>query len=457
MNNITNLSKDYIFKEIKINNKIINLIYNETQTDIKTLTEIILRLKEKDLNNLNNTIPNITIIKKEEILTNLSIGKIIIIHEDKYFSFELKQLLDRTIPTIESETTLTGPKDSFTENYNTNIGLIRKRLKTTDLYIDSKELGKYTKTKTAILYIKGIVQEELVKTIKEKLNKINIDGIIDSSYLKNSLEETTNIFPTLIATERPDKVTSSLLEGKVAIIVENSPYAIILPAFFIDFFHSPDDYYQKNINTTFIRIIRFCAFIISIFTPAIYLIVTTRNYNLIPLKLLITLKAGRSFVPFPAYIEALFMIICFEILKESDLRMSKTSGSAISILGGLILGDAAVSAGIVSPIMIIVIAISSISGLMFQSIELSNSFRLYKVITLLLSTILGLNGLLISITIIIYKLLTTKTINKHYLSPIIPFDKNEIKDSLIKLNNNKRTKILTKNIKRGKYKWKKYS
>ena len=245
MNNITNLSKDYIFKEIKINNKIINLIYNETQTDIKTLTEIILRLKEKDLNNLNNTIPNITIIKKEEILTNLSIGKIIIIHEDKYFSFELKQLLDRTIPTIESETTLTGPKDSFTENYNTNIGLIRKRLKTTDLYIDSKELGKYTKTKTAILYIKGIVQEELVKTIKEKLNKINIDGIIDSSYLKNSLEETTNIFPTLIATERPDKVTSSLLEGKVAIIVENSPYAIILPAFFIDFFHSPDDYYQK--------------------------------------------------------------------------------------------------------------------------------------------------------------------------------------------------------------------
>ena len=132
--------------------------------------------------------------------------------------------------------------------------------------------------------------------------------------------------------------------------------------------------------------------------------------------------------------------------------MSKTSGSAISILGGLILGDAAVSAGIVSPIMIIVIAISSISGLMFQSIELSNSFRLYKVITLLLSTILGLNGLLISITIIIYKLLTTKTINKHYLSPIIPFDKNEIKDSLIKLNNNKRTKILTKNIKRGKYK-----
>ena len=166
MNNITNLSKDYIFKEIKINNKIINLIYNETQTDIKTLTEIILRLKEKDLNNLNNTIPNITLIKKEEILTNLSIGKIIIIHEDKYFSFELKQLLDRTIPTIESETTLTGPKDSFTENYNTNIGLIRKRLKTTDLYIDSKELGKYTKTKTAILYIKGIVQEELVKTRK---------------------------------------------------------------------------------------------------------------------------------------------------------------------------------------------------------------------------------------------------------------------------------------------------
>ena len=452
MNNLNELSKDYIFKELKINNKTINLIYNETQIDVKTLTEIILRLKEKDLNNLNNIIPNTNKITKKEIITNLSIGKIIIIYKENYFSLELKQILDRTIPTIESETTLTGPKDSFTEHYNTNIGLIRKRLKTTKLFIDSNELGRYTKTKTSILYIKGIVNEELVKAIKEKLNKINIDGIVDSSYLKKSLEETTNIFPTLITTERPDKATLALLEGKVVIIVENSPYAIILPAFFIDFFHSPDDYYQKNINTTFIRIIRLFAFIISVFTPAIYLIVTTRNYNLIPLKLLITLKAGRSFVPFPAYIEALFMIICFEILKESDLRMSKTSGSAISILGGLILGDAAVSAGIVSPIMIIVIAISSISGLMFQSIELSNSFRLYKLITILLSTILGLNGLLISITIIIYKLLTTKTINKHYLSPIIPYDKNEIKDSIIKLNNNKRNKILTKNIKRGTYK-----
>ena len=218
---------------------------------------------------------------------------------------------------------------------------------------------------------------------------------------------------------------------------------------------SYDNYYQKSINTSFIRIIRFLAFLVAVFTPAIYISITTRNYNLIPYKLLLTLKAGRTFVPFPAYIEALFMLICFEILKESELRMSKTSSSQVSILGGLILGDAAVSAGIVSPIMIIVIAISSIASLTFQSLELGNALRNYKIFLLILSTLLGINGLIIGTTILIYELITTKLFGIPYLSPIIPLDKNTINDSLIKTDHKlKRNKSLTNNINRGKYKWK---
>ena len=358
-------------------------------------------------------------------------------------------MFDRDIGIIRSELSLCGPKDSFIENINTNIGLIKKRIKSNKLKIESMDIGRYSKTTTSILYIDGIVKKDLVNHIKKKLNKINIDGIIDSSYLKNSLENKFNLFPTLIMTERPDKCSMALLEGKIVILVDNSPYALILPSFFIDFFHTTDDYYQKDFNTSFIRIIRLIAFLIAIFIPGLYISITTRNYNLVPLDLLLVLKSGRSFVPFPAYIEALFMIICFEILKESDLRMKTTSGSAISILGGLILGDAAVAAGIVSPIMIIIIAISSIAALIFSSIELSNAIRMYKIFILILGSIFGIYGVILGAIIILFNLLTTEVFGYNYLY----FDRNEVKDSFIKLSEKvrKRNSKLSNNIIRGKY------
>ena len=457
-------SKDYIFKNLKISNQTITIIFNETLINTANTNDFILRclknLTKKEINNLENIIPttNIKKVKKDEIIKYLSLGFIIIITKKYIYTTEIKAHLDRGIQTKNSELSITGPKDSFSENYNINLGLIRKRIKSTDLYTENIELGKLTKTKVGILYIKNIVKKEIPQSIIEKLNKIDIDGIIDSSYLKRSLEKNNILFPTIIMTERPDKATMALLEGKVIILVDTSPYALILPSFFLDFFHTTDDYYQKPINTSIIRIVRIIAFLIAVFTPAIFIAITTRNYDIVPFNLLMTLKAGRTFVPFPAYIEALFMIICFEILKESDLRMSTTTGSAISILGGLILGDAAVSAGIVSPIMIIIIAISSIAGLTFSSIELSNALRNYKIILLLLTTLLGLCGLTIGTTLFIYQLITLKTFNIPYLTPIIPIEKNEINDSIIKKNKNIETRnsLLTKNIKRGKYKWKKY-
>lgn len=356
----------------------------------------------------------------------------------------------RNISNVTSELSLTGPKDSFNEIYITNLGLIKKRIRSDKLEIKELKIGRYTNTKVGILYINNICKESLVNHVINRLSKIDIDGIIDSSYLKYALENKFNLFPTIILTERPDKCCMALLEGKIIVLVDNSCYALILPSFLIDFFHTTDDYYQKSVNTSFIRIIRLFAFLIAIFTPALYISVTTRNYSLIPLPLLLMLKAGRTFVPFPAYIEALFMIVCFEILKESDLRMSNTSGSAISILGGLILGDAAVAAGIVSPIMIIVIAISSIAGLIFTSIELSNTLRTYKILLLILSTFLGIYGVYIGLILLIYNIFTTKIFGYNYLS----LDKNELKDSIIKLDTNikYRNSKLTNNIKRGNLK-----
>ena len=452
-------SKDYIFKELKVHNLKIGLIFNEVLTDTISVNEYILKrlthFKKNELKNLENNFPmkNIKIINKNEIMNYVNNGFVVIII-DKIYAGEVRANLDRGINTVDGELTITGPKDSFSENFNTNLGLIRKRIKTTQLKVTDMEIGKNSKTKVGVLYVEGVVKKEIPNRIIEIFKRINIDGIIDSSYLKTTLEGQKSFFPTIMMSQRPDKSAMALLEGKVVVLVDMSPYALILPSFFIDFFHTTDDYYQKSFNTTFIRIIRLIAFFIAIFTPAIYMSITTRNYDLVPLPLLMMLKAGRTFVPFPAYIEAIFMIVCFEILKESDLRMSFASGSSISILGGLILGDAAVSAGIVSPIMIIVIAISSIAALIFSSIELGNAIRIYKIILLILATLLGIYGVIIGAIYILYKIFTLKIFGIPYTVPFFPTDKNEINDSFIKKEEpiKKRNSFLSNNIIRGKYK-----
>lgn len=447
-------SKDYIFKELIIQNKKINLIFNEVLTDSNSINKLLYylltKVNKKNLNNLINKIPisNSIIIKEKDIKKYLNLGYVIIIYKNIY-AVELKSHEGRGVQTINSELSIGGAKDSFSENINTNLSLIRKRIKR-NLIVETLAIGRISQTKVNILGINGIVSNKLIKSVKKRLEKIDIDGIMDSSYLKFSLEDGKNLFPTIMMSERPDKCSMALLEGKVVILVENSCYGLILPSFLLDFFHTTDDYFQKSFNTTFIRIIRLFAFLIAVFLPALYISVTTRNYELVPFPLLLMLKAGRSFVPFPAYIEALFMIIAFEILKESDLRMSTTSGSAVSILGGLILGDAAVSAGIVSPIMIIIIAISSIAGLIFTSIELVNALRIYKIFLLILGTILGIYGVIFGGIIMFINIFKTKIFGFKYLE----MDKNEIKDSIIKIDDNirKRNTRLTNNVLRGRYK-----
>lgn len=452
-------SKDYIYKKIKIDKKELYLIFNEVLCSGVEINESILKrltlLNHKNFD-LENKLPanNIKIIKKDEIISYVNKGFVVCLTGDMIFAIEEKQKLERGITTIESELSLNGPKDSFSESFNTNLGLIRRRIKSEDLWWDEVTLGKSTETKVGILYMNNIVDKDLVEKVKARLNLIDIDGIIDSSYLKDNLENNNSFFPTISSTERPDKVAMSLLEGKVAIIVDMSSYVLILPNFFIDFFHTVDDYYQKSINVTFIRCIRILAFFIAIFIPAYYIAVTTYNQNSIFLSLLLLLKAQRTAVPFPAIVEALFMIISFEILRESDLRMSSTTGSAISILGGLILGDAAVSAGIMSPIMIIVIAISSIAGFVFTSIELVNAIRLYRIIFLLLATVLGVYGIYLGAIYLLYKLITLTSFDKPYLAPFSPFIKNEMNDAIYKRDNKgekSRNPLLTNNKKRGKY------
>ena len=459
----TRNSSDLIYRDITIEDKKLYIIFSEVLCDGEYINDFILR-KMTILNtncslfdNIYNNIPSNSlkeVFNYNDVLKNIFQGFVLILVENRFLMVEAKAILDRGINESENEVSLIGAKDAFTENFNKNLGLIRKRIRSNNLIVNTTILGKESNTKVGICYMKTIADDKLIKSIKNKINEINIDGIIDIGYIREILIQKESVFPTVNTTERPDTVSQALLEGKIAIIVDNTPFVMIIPTFFIDFFHTPDDYYQKSLNTTFIRIIRFLAFVISIFLPAYYISVTTHNPESIPLDLLINFSYQRLGVPFPGFIEAFIMIISFEILRESDARIPSKVGTSISILGGLVLGEAAVSAGLVSPIMIIVIALSVISGLLFTSNSLAYSIRYYRFILLILSAFFGLFGLFIGMMLLIIKLCSITSFGYPYTSPFAPLIKTELKDSIIKIKNKsirlRNPLLASKNLVRGR-------
>lgn len=408
-------------------------------------------------NNLKNTIynSNLSVVENiNDILYQLSSGFTIIFIDgyEKAISIETRATLDRGITESTSESIIRGPKDSFTENLQINIGLIRKRIKDENLWFKDLIIGKRTKTKVTLTYINGIADEENINKILNKLNKINIDGILDSGYIKEYLTNKNNSsFPEMMSTERPDLVSGALLEGKIAIIVENSPFVLIIPSFLIDFMHSPEDYYQSPKNVTLTRLLRLISFILTIITPAFYIAVTTWNQEVIPNDLLISLAKQRIGVPFPTALELILMVTTFEILREADIRMPNAAGASISIVGALILGEAAVSAGIVSPIIIIVVAFTEVSALVFTDIDFINGIRWWRFIFIIFSTILGFIGLVIVSLIFLTKLCSIEYLKIPYTIPTSPLVPEILKDSFIRLSRpkvNKRAPYLTHNTKK---------
>ena len=460
---LTTNSCDYIYRRITINKNTIDLICLETLSSTDSINDFILKkisildnYNESNLENyLFNYLPVVSINKLKdlnEVFDKILNGFVAIIINDKtIYSAETRRDLTRGINEANYERTITGPKDSFNEHFNTNVGLIRRRIKSVDLEVNEVNIGRYSKTKVGVLLINSIAKKEFKNKIIKKLSKIDIDGIIDSGYIKNFLNEGNNIFPTIKSTERPDLASQSLLEGKIIIVTDNSPDILILPTFFIDYFHTSDDYYQKSINISFIRIIRLIAFIFAIFLPSYYIAITTHNVDFIPINLLINFVGQRMNVPFPAIFEAFIMITSFEILRESDMRIPSSMGTAISILGGLVLGEAAVSAGIVSPIMIIVVAISAISGLIFQSIEVINAIRWWRFILMILASFFGLYGIFIGIILFFTNLSSAKSFSKDYLFPYAPINLKEQLDGFIKKEEDikYRNPLLTNNKIRG--------
>lgn len=470
MNNIENIvnklkkdtnNTDYTtYREKQVCGKKIIIIYIDPLTSSDKISDFIVRSldrinkvysKRGDLGKvIENEIDNFKIKKintYEDMCYHLNYGFTILLIEgiNYCFALETKRALARGIGAPQTETALRGAMDAFVEDMHTNIGLIKRRIKDNNLWTESMDIGRHTTTKVSIVYMNGICKKEVVDKVKEKIKSIDIDGIISSGAIKNLIEkENKSVFPTIFSTERPDKTCRALLEGRIAILVDCSQFALILPLVMNDLFISTEDNFSKSINITFTRIVRYLAFFITMFTPAIYLAVTTYNQEMLPTELLVSFASQRSSVPFPAFFEALLMAFAFEILRECDLRSPTFTSSALSTVGALILGEAAVNAGIVSPIMIIVIAITALSALLFTEPEMINGIRWYRILFMLGASFMGIIGVVITFIYLIIKLCSLNSFGVPYITPFAPISITGLKDSIIKMP----TKDLDK---RGKY------
>ncbi len=444
----TNNQSDYVYRTKKIKNKNIYIVYIDSLTEGTTISDFVIKsldkIKVKSLKNIIDTIDNHIynfkvnkIYTYQDFIKYLHNGFTIILFdkETTMLALETRSKNNRSIDIPNSENTLRGPKDAFVEELQTNIKLIKRRIKSNDLWIKEIEVGRLTRTRINILYLDNKVNKSLLNHIYNKLKNADIDSILNSGTIKSIIgEDNLNPMPTVMTTERPDRACRALIRGRIIIIVDNDPYILILPVTLNDFFKTTEDYFGKNINTTLTRILRYLSFYIALFAPALYIALITYNQEMLPTEFLINFAMQRSSVPFPAFFEAFMMMICFELLHESDIRTSGFAGSSISIVGALILGDAASKAGIVSPIMIIVIALTAIASLPFNEYDLVNGLRWYRILFMLLASFLGIIGIVFSFIYFVINLSATNSFDKPYLMPFIPTNLKNLKDSIIRIN-----------------------
>ena len=346
---------------------------------------------------------------------------------------ELKSFEKRGVEEPSSETVIRGPRDGFTETLRINTSLIRRRLRSPNLKMESFILGKESKTSVEVVYMEGIVKESVLDEVKRRISHINIDSVMGAGYIEEFIEDAPfSPFPQIQNTERPDVVCSSLLEGKIAIVVDTTPFVLIVPMTFWAGLQAAEDYYERFMYTTFIRWVRFTLLNIALFFPSFYVAITTFHPQLIPTNLIISVAAAREGIPFPAVGEALIMEFMFEALREAGIRLPKPVGSAVSIVGALVIGQAAVQAGIISAPMVIVVAATGIASFGIPRYNLGIAYRMLRFPILILAGMLGIFGIIIGAISILIHLVTLRSFGVPYLSPLAPRGNSSLKDVLIR-------------------------
>ncbi|MBY0214582.1 spore germination protein [Priestia aryabhattai] len=450
----TGKSSDVIIREIKLGGKAdINtaIVYIEGIVNNQAIQEYILQSMMKDnhkeeINQYNAmgllsedimTVGNITsITNSDDLFCSLTAGDTLILVDgvNQALSASTAGGEKRSITESTTEMVVRGPKGAFTEALGTNTAMVRRIIKTPDLWMESLKVGRVTKTDVTFMYIHGIANDKVVNEVRQRLQKIDIDSILESGYIEQLIEDqTATPFPTVYNTERPDVVAGNLLEGRIAIFVDGTPFVLIAPAVFIQFFQSAEDYYARFDIATSIRLLRIFMFMISLIAPATYVAVTTFHQEMVPTTLIVAIAAQRESVPFPAFIEALLMELTFEILREAGIRLPKAIGSAVSIVGALVIGQAAVQASIVSPAMVIIVSITAIASFATPSFNMAISARLIRFLFMIGAAIFGFYGIILCLLMMVVHLCSLRSFGIPYMSPFAPFTLVDNGDTVVRL------------------------
>ncbi|MBW4841566.1 MAG: spore germination protein [Paenibacillaceae bacterium] len=340
----------------------------------------------------------------------------------------------RSVEEPSSQTVIRGPKEGFTEDISTNLSLLRKRLRTPDLRFENRVIGTYTQTQVVVAYIRGIAQTSVVEEVLKRLDAIDTDSILESGYIEEFIQDRAfTPFPTILNTERPDTVAGSLLDGQVSILIDGTPFALICPVTFFKFFLSSEDYYQRYDISSFLRNIRLFSFLVAMLLPSLYIAVTTFHPEMLPTTMLISVAAQREGTPLPALLEGMLMEITFEVIREAGVRMPRVVGPAISIVGALVLGQAAVQAGLVSAVMVIIVSFTAIASFVIPTFAMSAAVRLIRFGLMFLAGTFGLYGILSGVIPLLMHLVSLQSFGVPYFLPVAPLNWSNIKDVFIRM------------------------
>ena len=337
----------------------------------------------------------------------------------------------RGVQEPKTESVVRGPREGFTETLRTNTTLLRRKIRNPDFTLESMKLGQRTKTSICIAYIKGVANPRLIEEIRRRLKRIDTDSILESGYIEQFIEDAPfSIFPTIANSEKPDTVAAKLLEGRAAILVDGTPFVLTAPMVFIESFQSAEDYYSRPYFASLLRMLRFISFFISMLAPATYVALTTFHQELIPTPLLFTMVAAHEGVPFPAVVEAGIMMVTFEILREAGVRLPRPVGQAISIVGALVIGESAVSAGLIGAPMVIIVAITAVSSFVVSA--QTDTGAILRFIMLILAGVMGEFGIMIGLLGLSVHLASLRSFGTPYLSPVAPLSPRDMKDVFIR-------------------------
>lgn len=404
------------------------LVLEAYATGLHTGPEIIEQLRagnlitRAELNGVNNL---------KEIMDGLLIGEVVLLVDglNSALLISTKGYKGRDVAESEAEPVVRGPRDAFVETLSVNLSLIRRRLRSPNLMIEPVSIGKITKTKVCVSHLKGVCSPDLVREVHQRLKRINIDGILESGYIEEFIEDHPySPFPQIGVTERPDRAAAALLEGRVAIFTDTTPMVLIVPGEFFSLMQAAEDYYSRYIFSSLIRLLRYIAFVIALFLPASYIAISTYHQEMIPTQLLVSIMAARLGVPLPAFLEALLMEFAFEILREAGVRLPRPVGQAVSIVGALVIGQAAVQASLVSPLMVIVVAVTGIANFTIPQFNISLSVRALRFPLMFLAAVLGLYGVMTGVLVILLHMFSLRSFGVPYMAPVSPFKSKDLKD-----------------------------